>query len=83
MEDETRVALPFAQPVLVPPIVKSDDVNPVTGSENVIVTVKLSDVETVVRAVTVSVGAVVSIVAVVNCSMLPRVTPSELVAFAL
>jgi hypothetical protein len=77
------VALPFDQPVLDPPSVKSVDVNPVTGSENVIVTVKLSDVETVERAVIVSVGAVVSIVAVVNCWIDPRVTPNELVAFAL
>jgi hypothetical protein len=60
-------ALPLDQPVLVPPKVKSAEVNPVTGSEKVIVTVKLSVLATVVREVIETVGAVVSTVSVVNC----------------
>ncbi len=60
-------ALPLDQPVLVPPKVRSAEVNPVTGSEKVIVTVKLSVRPTVVREVIETVGAVVSTVSVVNC----------------
>jgi hypothetical protein len=66
----------------VPPNVKSAEVNPVTGSENVIVTVKLSVVATDVRDEIETVGAVTSIVSVVKERIDPRVTPSELVAFA-
>ena len=61
------MALPLAQPVLVPPRVRSDEVNPVTGSEKVIVRVKLSVRPTVVREERATVGAVESIVSVVNC----------------
>ena len=82
MYEFTVVALPFDQPVLVPPKVKSEEVNPVTGSENVTVTVKLSVRATVVREEMVTVGATVSIVSVVNCWIVPSVVPSEFVAFA-
>jgi len=72
MLEETATADPLLQPVLVPPIVKSAEVNPVTGSEKVIVITMFSVLpkESEV-AVIVSVGATVSTVSVVKETIVP------------
>jgi hypothetical protein len=78
---DTATAEPLLQPVLVPPTVKSAEVNPVTGSEKVIVTTMFSVLPNVSEvAVIVSVGAIKSTVSVVNCTMEPFVVPTLFVA---
>ena len=82
LELESEIALPLANPVAVPPRVRSVELKPVTASEKVIVTVMGVDIVVVAgEVVNDTVGAVVSGVGVVKLRMDPDVVPCALLAF--